>query len=101
MKSPTSMKFYDSNERPKSQVKIVVTPTSEDLFIKKETDTSNDGFRKSSNVRSPSLQNNIVIPEEAVRSKKWLATFKMKELHIFLYCIKYYKDKHDVMIYGY
>lgn len=71
MKSPTSVKLYNSNERPKSQVKIVVTPTSEeDLFIKKETDTRNGGFRRSSSIRSPSLQNNIVIPEEAVRSKK-------------------------------
>lgn len=71
MKIPTSAKLYNSNERPKSQVKIVVTPTSEDdLFTKMETDTSESKIRKSSNIKSPSLQNNIVIPEEEVSSKK-------------------------------
>lgn len=71
MKSPTSMKLYSPDERPKSHVKIVVTPTSEeDLYTNIEIDTGKGGSRKSANSRSPSLQNNIVIPEEAVRSKK-------------------------------
>lgn len=65
------MKLFSPEERPKSQVKIVVTPTSEEnLYTKIGTETSRGGFRRSANNRSPSLQNNIVIPEEAVRSKK-------------------------------
>jgi len=72
MKSPTSAKLYSPDERPKSQVKIVVTPTSEeDLYTKLGTDTGKGAPRKSANSRStPSLQSNIVIPEEAFRSKK-------------------------------
>lgn len=66
------MKLYNSDERPKSQVKIVVTPTSEeDLYAKIGSDTRKGGPRRSANSRStPSLQNSMVIPEEAVRSKK-------------------------------
>lgn len=72
MKSPMGMKFYSLDERPKSQVKIVVTPTSdEDLCTKIETDIGNGGPRKSANSQSSTLQNNIVIPEEAVRPNKW------------------------------
>lgn len=72
MKSPTNMKFFSPDERPKSHVKIVVTPTSEeDLYTKIGTDTDKGGPRRLGNSRSPSLQSsNIVIPEEAVRSKK-------------------------------
>lgn len=65
------MKLYNPDERPKSQVKIVVTPTSEDLYTKIGSDTSKGGPRRSANNQSiPSLQNSMVIPEEAVRSKK-------------------------------
>jgi len=72
MKSPTSAKLYNPDERPKSQVKIVVTPTSEeDLYTKIGTDTGRGEPRRSANSRSsPSVQNNMVIPEEAVRSNK-------------------------------
>lgn len=73
MKSPMGMKFYSLDERPKSQVKIVVTPTSdEDLYTKIGTGVGSGEPRRSANGRSPSLQNNIVIPEEAVRSKKMI-----------------------------
>lgn len=70
MKIPSSMKLYSPDERPKSQVKIVVTPTSEeDLYNKVGTEINKGGPRRSANSRSPSIQNNIVIPEEAVRTK--------------------------------
>lgn len=69
-----SMKLYSPDERSKSQVKIVVTPTSEeDLYTKIGTNTNYKGAppRRSTNIRSPSpLQHNIVIPEEAIRSNK-------------------------------
>jgi len=52
-------------------VKIVVTPTSEeDLYNKIATDDSKGGPRRSAYIRSPSIHNNIVIPEEAVKTKK-------------------------------
>jgi len=72
MKSPTSAKMYSPDERPKSQVKIVVTSTSEeDLYTKIRTDTGKGKPRRSANGQSsPSVQNNMVIPEEAVRSNK-------------------------------
>lgn len=71
MKSPLSMKLYNPDERPKSHVKIVVTPTSEeDLYNKIVTDDNKGGPRRSAYIRSPSLHNNIVIPEEAVKTKK-------------------------------
>lgn len=64
------MKFYNLEERPKSQVKIVVTPTSEeDLYTKIGTDTGKGRHRISAKSQSPLLQNNIIFPEEAVRSK--------------------------------
>lgn len=66
------MKLFSPDERPKSQVKIVVTPTSdEDLHTKIATDTNKGGPRRSANSRSPSLQSDMVIPEEeAVRTLK-------------------------------
>lgn len=65
------MKLYSPDERPKSHVKIVVTPTSEeDLYNKIATDNTKGGPRRSAYIRSPSLHNNIVIPEEAVKTKK-------------------------------
>ncbi|XP_022160259.1 microtubule-associated protein tau isoform X2 [Myzus persicae] len=71
LKSPLSMKLYSPDERPKSHVKIVVTPTSEeDLYNKIATDNTKGGPRRSAYIRSPSLHNNIVIPEEAVKTKK-------------------------------
>ncbi|XP_026805832.1 microtubule-associated protein tau isoform X3 [Rhopalosiphum maidis] len=71
LKSPLSMKLYSPDERPKSHVKIVVTPTSEeDLYNKIATDNNKGGFRRSAYIRSPSLHNDIVIPEEAVKTKK-------------------------------
>lgn len=77
MKSPTSTKLYSPDgHRPKSQVKIVVTPTSEaeDLFMEIGTDKGKGEQPRRSTVNrgqsSSSLQNNIVIPEEAVRPKK-------------------------------
>jgi len=71
MKSPTSEKLYSADERPKSQVKIIVTPTSEeDLHTNIRADTNKGRPRRSASVRSPSpLQHNFVIPEEEVRSK--------------------------------
>jgi len=52
-------------------VKIVVTPTSEeDLYNNITTDNSKGGSKRSAYIRSPSLHNNIVIPEEAVKTKK-------------------------------
>jgi len=52
-------------------VKIVVTPTSEeDLYNTIATENSKGGPRRSAYTRSPSLHNNIVIPEEAVKTKK-------------------------------
>jgi len=64
------MKLYSPDERPKSHVKIVVTPTSEeDLYNKIATDNKG-GSRRSAYIRSPSLHNDIVIPEEAVKTKK-------------------------------
>ncbi|XP_015370498.1 PREDICTED: uncharacterized protein LOC107166375 isoform X2 [Diuraphis noxia] len=71
LKSPLSMKLYSPDERPKSHVKIVVTPTSEeDLYNKIATSNSKEGPRRSAYIRSPSLHNDIVIPEEAVKTKK-------------------------------
>lgn len=65
------MKLYSPDERPKSHLKIVVTPTSEeDLYINIATDNSKGGSRRSAYIRSPSLHNNIIIPEEAVKAKK-------------------------------
>ncbi|XP_025418654.1 microtubule-associated protein tau isoform X2 [Sipha flava] len=69
LKSPINMKLFSPEERTKSQVKIVVTPTSEEnLYTKIGMETNKAGFRRSAYNRSPSLQNNMVIPEEAVRS---------------------------------
>lgn len=70
MKSPINMKLFSPEEQTKSQVKIVVTPTSdENVYTKIGMETNKVGFRRSAYNRSPSLQNNMVIPEEAVRSK--------------------------------
>lgn len=72
MKSSESAKLYSPEERPKNQVRIVVTPTGEeDLNAKIGTDMVKGRFRRSTKVLSPTpLQHNIIIPEEAVRSKK-------------------------------
>lgn len=72
MKSPVCTKLFSPDDRPKSQVKIVVTPTSEeDLYTKVGTDMSKSGHRRSSGIRSPSpLQHNIVLPEDEVQTKK-------------------------------
>lgn len=72
MKSSESTKLYSPEERPKSQVRIVVTPTSEeDLSAKIGTDMVKGRPRRPTKVLSPTpLQHNIIIPEEAVRSKK-------------------------------
>lgn len=71
MKSSESAKLYSPEERPKSQVRIVVTPTSEDLNAKIGTDTVKGRPRRSAKVLSPTpLQHNIIIPEEELRSKK-------------------------------
>lgn len=69
MKSPTCEKLHSTDKRPKSQVKIIVTPSEEDLHNNTQIDTNKGRPRRSASVRSPSpLQHNIIIPEEEVRS---------------------------------
>ncbi|XP_050539836.1 microtubule-associated protein 2 isoform X2 [Daktulosphaira vitifoliae] len=66
LRRSSSMRVYRSEDRPKSHVRIVVTPTNEENKNFKTVNAPKEILKRSASQGFQSSNNNIVIPEEVV-----------------------------------